>query len=87
MPSSTSDRGALHVSVRLYSVLRHRDGGIVDRIDLALPAGSRAADVLRELDVADGLDPVVAVNDRVVDASAPLSDGDCVSIIPAVPGG
>ena len=80
-----SDR--LRVTVRLYSVLRHRSGQIVDRLELELPPGSCARDVLERLQVSADLDAVVAVNDEVVDESTPLTDGDCVAVVPAVSGG
>jgi molybdopterin converting factor small subunit len=85
MPSSTSD--TIHVTVRLSSVLRHRDGKIVDRLEMGLPAGSRAADVLKRLDVAEDMEPFLSLNDELVKKDALLSDGDVLTIIPAVAGG
>lgn len=87
MRSSTSDSDRLRVTVQLYSVLRHRNGKIVDRLELELPLGSCARDVLDLLRVPAELDAVVAVNDEVKDESTLLSDGDCVAIVPAVSGG
>lgn len=85
MPSSRRD--TIHVTVRLFSVLRHRDGKVVDRLEMRLPAGSRAADVLRLLHVSEDLEPALSLNSALVKASAPLSDGDTLSIIPSVAGG
>ena len=87
MPFSTSEPAALHVTVRLFSVLRHRDGRIVDRLALELPSGSRARDVLDVLRVADELNAIVAVNDQIADEHTRLADGDCLAIIPAIAGG
>jgi molybdopterin converting factor small subunit len=75
------------VTVRLFSVLRHRDGKIVDRLEMNLPAGSRAADVLHQLQVAEKLEPSLSLNDELVKRDALLSEGDVLSIIPAVSGG
>jgi len=75
------------ISVRLYSILRQRDGRIVDRLELDLPPGSRVDYVLRKLDVPEDLELVLAVNDEVTDVTAVLQDHDRLSIIPAVAGG
>ena len=85
MPSSRSD--TIHVTVRLFSVLRHRDGKIVDRLEMHLPAGSRAADVLTRLQVAEKLEPSLSLNDELIKRDALLSEGDVLLIIPAVSGG
>ena len=87
MPSSTSEPAALHVTVRLFSVLRHRDGRIVDQLELELPSGSRARDVLDVLRVADELKVIVAVNGQIADEHTRLADGDCLAVIPAIAGG
>ena len=85
MPSSSSD--TIHVTVRLFSVLRHREGRIVDRLDLEVAAGSRARDVLKLLEVKDDLKALVSVNETMVGEETPLSDGDVLAIIPQVAGG
>lgn len=85
MPSSKPD--TIHVFVKLYSVLRHRDGAIVDRMEMDIPAGSRVADVLRLLKVAEELEPSLAINSALVREDAPLADGDTLAIIPSVAGG
>lgn len=82
-----SEPDRLRVTVQLYSVLRHRNGGIVDCLDLELPRGSCARDVLQLLQVPAELEAVVAVNDEVADENRPLSDGDRVAVVPAVSGG
>ncbi len=75
------------VSVRLYSILRQRDGRIVNGLDLELPSESQVADVLRLLDVPDDLELVLAVNDQVSSETTVLQDRDRLAIIPAVAGG
>jgi molybdopterin converting factor small subunit len=77
----------ISVSVRLYSILRQRDGRIVDSLELTLPMGSRAADVLSILDVPLDLEIILAVNDVVSSDTVVLKDGDRLAIIPAVAGG
>ena len=75
------------ITVRLYSILRERDGQIVDRLELELPTGSRVSDVLRVMDVPGNLEVVLAVNDQIVAESAVLHDQDRLRIIPAIVGG
>ncbi|MGD8804992.1 MAG: MoaD/ThiS family protein [Chloroflexota bacterium] len=82
-----SSEPLITVSVRLYSILRQRDGRIVDRLELELPLGSRVSGVLRMLDVPQDLELVLALNDQVTTKSAILQDRDRLSIIPAVAGG
>lgn len=82
-----SSEPLITVSVRLYSILRQRDGRIVDRLELELPLGSRVSGVLRMLDVPQDLELVLALNDQVTTRSAILQDRDRLSIIPAVAGG
>lgn len=83
----TAETPAIHITVRLYSVLRHRDGRIVDRLALDLPPGSFAGDVLRLLAVDLRLEPLLAVNDELATEATPLADGDRLAIIPSVAGG
>lgn len=83
----TAEAGVLRVTVRLYSVLRHRDGRIVDRLELALPPGSRVGDALRLLAIDPRLEPLLAVNDELATETSPLADGDRLAIIPSVAGG
>jgi molybdopterin converting factor small subunit len=83
----TAEPGAIRVTVRLYSVLRHRDGRIVDRLALELPPGSRVGDVVRLLAVDPRLEPLLTVNDEPATAATPLADGDRLAIIPSVAGG
>ena len=77
----------MQISVRLYSVARHRDGQIINGLTLDLPEGSHAGDVLIALDIHPDLDPVLSVNDVLADEQTMLGDGDEVAVIPSVAGG
>jgi molybdopterin converting factor small subunit len=77
----------IRITVRLYSILRHRDGEIVDRLELDLPPASTVLDVLERLQVPLDLEVVLAVNDKVVTVDTPLAEGDLLALIPAVAGG
>ncbi len=77
----------IRVSVRLFSVLRHRDGRIVDRLEIELPQGSRAGDVLHVLKVDEALESALSLNSILAEPETVLSDGDVLAIIPAVAGG
>jgi sulfur carrier protein ThiS len=87
MRSTTSDPGLITVTVRLYSILRHREGKIVNRLALELPAGSSPLDVLERLEIDPDLEVILAINADIADSEAQLQEGDLVSIIPAVAGG
>jgi sulfur carrier protein ThiS len=82
-----SSEPLIGVSVRLYSILRQREGRIIDRLELDLPLGSRVMDVLRLLEVPQDLELVLALNDQVTSETTILQDRDRLSIIPAVAGG
>ncbi len=81
----------MHLRVLLFAGLRERLRR--DDIDLELPAGARAADVLAALAaVSPGLSGSlsvcrVAVNHEFVAADHPVAEGDEVAIIPPVSGG
>jgi sulfur carrier protein ThiS len=77
----------MQVTLRLYSILRHRDGDIIDRIDMDLPENSTISSVLRLLEIPDDLEIVLTINGKVVDVDATLADGDLLSLVPAVAGG
>jgi molybdopterin converting factor small subunit len=77
----------MQISVRLYSVLRHREGQIVDRLVLELPTGSRLADILELLVIDTRLEVVLAINGEICTKNCLLNEGDIVSIIPSVAGG
>lgn len=77
----------IRITVKLYSILRHRDGKIVNTLELDLPAGASVQHVLDDLQVNEELEAILAVNDEVVDGSTILQEGDRLSIIPSVAGG
>ena len=87
MLSSISTEQKIHITVRLYSILRHRDGKIIDRLEMDLPPGSSVQTALDSLQVHEELEAILAVNDEVVDAANILQEGDRLSIIPSVAGG
>jgi molybdopterin synthase catalytic subunit len=74
------------VRVRLFASLRERAG--TSEVELDLPDGARVADALEEMhDIAGGVPVVMAVNREYADATAPLSAGDELALIPPVSGG
>jgi molybdopterin converting factor subunit 1 len=78
----------VHVTVRLFAVLRDRAGA--SEIDLELPEGARVADALariEELELTRGIRAVMAVNREYADDDRPLRAGDEVALIPPVSGG
>lgn len=82
-----SSSPSLSISVRLYSILRNRDGRIVNQLELEVPEGSQVADILRLLEVPSDLEVILAINDQVTTEAAVLQDSDRLAIIPAVAGG
>jgi sulfur carrier protein ThiS len=77
----------MQLSIRFYSVARHRDGRIVDGMELDLPDHSRVSDLLAALDINPEFEPVISVNGVIADEETLLGAGDRVAIIPAVAGG
>ena len=82
-----SSQRPISITVKLYSILRERDGRTVDQLALELPPNHRISDVLRQLDVSGDLELVLAINDQIAEETAVLHDGDRLAIIPAVAGG
>jgi sulfur carrier protein ThiS len=82
-----SSSASLSITVRLYSILRNRDGRIVNQLELEVPQGSQVADILRLLEVPSNLEVILAINDQVTTEAAVLQDSDRLAIIPAVAGG
>jgi molybdopterin synthase catalytic subunit len=82
---------ALKITIRYFAVLRERRGAAVDLVDL--PGGSDVATALatiaKQHPAVAGLLPrvQVAVNQVVVVATTPLTDGDELALIPPVSGG
>ena len=76
----------MHVRVRLFAVLRERAGS--GEIELELPDGAAVSDALERVSaLTEGVPVVMAVNHEYADASAPLSPGDELALIPPVSGG
>jgi molybdopterin synthase catalytic subunit/molybdopterin converting factor small subunit len=76
----------MHVSVRLFAVLRERAGA--GQIELDLPDGASVGDALAQVrELTEGVPVVMAVNHEYADASARLSSGDELALIPPVSGG
>ncbi|HXY70619.1 MAG TPA: MoaD/ThiS family protein [Gemmatimonadales bacterium] len=82
--------GGIRVRIRLFASYAEAAGR--DALEMALPAGAVAADVLaavRREPWAARLppSPAVAINLRYAKPDAALADGDEVAIIPPVAGG
>jgi molybdopterin converting factor subunit 1 len=76
----------MHVRVRLFAVLRERAGA--GEIELELPDGAAVSDALERVSaLTEGVPVVMAVNHEYADASAALSPGDELALIPPVSGG
>lgn len=78
----------MRVHVRLHTTLRRETPeGVIDRLELELPDGAGAHDLLGAL----GIDPrrgvLVVVNEQLVRGDAPLAEGDRVRLVPPVSGG
>ena len=77
----------IQVTVRLRSILRHRDGEIVNQLLLELPRGSNAGDARVAANIPAHFEVVLVVNDALVKAEAMLRDGDRLMVLPMVAGG
>jgi MoaE-MoaD fusion protein len=76
----------MYVRVRLFAVLRERAGA--REIELELPDGAAVSDALERVSaLTEGVPVVMAVNHEYADASASLSAGDELALIPPVSGG
>ena len=77
------------VHVRLHTALqRVSSGGRTGALDLALPPGACVRDALVTLSLAPDPEALLLVlNRRMVDADAPLAEGDTLDLIPAISGG
>jgi len=78
---------SIAVTVRLLSILRHRDGEIIDRLYLQLPLGSRVSDALRAAEIPANIEFICTVNGEVAHEDVALNDGDQLSLIPIIAGG
>jgi molybdopterin converting factor small subunit len=77
----------LTVTVRLYSVLRHRDKRTVDEIALTLDDNSTVDQVIERLELQNNLEFLISINGELAETDTPLSDGDSVAFIPLISGG
>ncbi len=75
------------VTVRLLSILRHRDGAIVDQLHLQLPLGSQASDALRAAEIPSQVEFILTVNGELAHEGVTLNQGDQISLIPIIAGG
>ncbi len=87
--SLSSMRAAIRVSVHLHTILQKQtERGLVDRLQVDLPDGSRVADLLAKLEIEIQPDALLlAVNGRVAELERLLDDGDEVNLMPAISGG
>lgn len=78
--------------IRTLLFATYRDMAGVGELDLDLPDGATAADLVARLKARDGLEalpaePALAVNQVYAPLSTGLSDGDEVALLPPVAGG
>lgn len=78
--------------VRTLLFATYRDLAGTDELELELPVGSTAADLVERLRARGGLErlplePALAVNRVYAALSTPLSEGDEVALLPPVAGG
>ena len=78
--------------IRTLFFATYRDLAGTDELDLELPAGATAADLVARLRTRDSLsglpaDPALAVNQEYAALSTALADGDEVALLPPVAGG
>ena len=85
MASSTDETIVVHV--RPQAILRNLIAvDAQNRITLRLPRQATVADALAALAV-PAMELVITLNDQIVNADAALSDGDQLTLIPAISGG
>ncbi len=82
----------MRVHIRTLLFATYRDLAGTGELDLELPAGATAADLVHELRAREGLSripdaPALAVNQSYAPLSTPLADGDEVALLPPVAGG
>jgi sulfur carrier protein ThiS len=79
----------IKVTVHLHTILQRRTpAGMLDRLEVELPGGSRVQDLVRQIHIELDLDYLLlAVNGRVVVPEHILQDGDQVNVMPAISGG
>ena len=79
----------MKVTAHLHTILqRQTPEGLIRRLEVELPGGSRVADLLVKLEIMLPIDALLlAVNGRVADPEQILKEGDQVNIMPAISGG
>ena len=82
-----SSDAEMTVTVRLYSILRNRNGQVINSLQLKLPEGCAVSEVLTILEVPEELDIVLAIRDQLSSKTSRLKEHDCLAIIPAIAGG
>jgi molybdopterin converting factor subunit 1 len=80
----------MRIRTLLFAV--YRDMADTDEIEIDLPAGATAADLVLRLRTDSGLhrlpaEPALAVNQEYAPLSTRLADGDEVALLPPVAGG
>lgn len=80
------------MQIRTLLFASYRDMAGADELQLELPVGATAADLVLRLRALPGLDrlppePALAVNQEYAPLSTPLSEGDEVALLPPVAGG
>ena len=79
----------MKVIAHLHTVLqRQTPEGLIRRLEVELPGGSRVADLMAALEITMPEDALLlAVNGRVAATDTVLQDGDQVNLMPAIAGG
>ncbi len=77
----------IHVHVRLRSILRHRDGEIVNQLILELPCDSRVGDALSAANIPARFEVMLVLNDELIEEDARLHDNDRLTVLPILAGG
>jgi molybdopterin converting factor subunit 1 len=80
----------MRIRTLLFAVYRDMAG--TDEMEMELPLGATAADLVLRLRAEPGLhrlpaEPALAVNQEYAPLSTPLADGDEVALLPPVAGG
>ncbi len=80
------------MQVRTLLFATYRDMAGTEALDIELPSGATAADLVRQLRARQGLErlpeePALAVNEVYSSLSTPLAEGDEVALLPPVAGG
>jgi sulfur carrier protein ThiS len=77
------------VTAHLHTILqRQTPDGVIRRLEVELPGGSRVADLLEALEITLPVEALLlAANGRMVQLEQVLHEGDQVNIMPAISGG